>query len=278
MKLTNFSSPFVSPSKHEVTLHHFDFSNCIIIRHINSHRLIISAFFSLIILFFFNITPIKADNLNSNSFTIKMSTINMTGGEKTSPSFTLNDTVGQTFQGAFDSNGFKVRAGFQYVRPNIPFRFTISNLDINFGTIVAGIGSTASNTLTISNGSSGYTVKALEDHPLRLIGLSNTIPNTTCDLGTTCTTTSANIWASDSYFGFGYNMSGTDVNTSDFINSAYFKPFPADSASESPVTVMSRTGITTNSVSTVTYKVNVSGSQAAGKYQNSIQFIATPSY
>lgn len=221
---------------------------------------------------------IQADNLNSASFWIKMGTINMTGGQKTSSSFTLNDTVGQTFQGAFDSTGYKVRAGFQYVRPNIPFRFIISSLDINFGTVAVGIGSTAANTLTISNGSSGYAVRVLEDHPLRLIGLANTIPNTTCDGGTPCTISAANIWNSSSYFGFGYNMSGQDVNTSDFVNSTYFKPFPNDSGSESPVTVMSRNSVTKSSVATVTYKVNISGSQAAGKYQNSIQYIATPTY
>ena len=41
---------------------------------------------------------------------------------------------------------------------------------------------------------------------------------------------------------------------------------------------MSKSAVTTGSTATVTYKANVSGSQAAGTYENIVQFIATPTF
>ena len=145
------------------------------------------------ILFLTLATPLLADNLRSDTFRIDMSNINMTGGRKESSSYSLTDTVGQTFQGQFDSNGYRVRAGFQYINSLIRFSFTISDLTIDLGTLVAQTPSTATNTLTISTGNAyGYTVKAIESHELR--AGTNDIPDTPCDAATTCTITNANVW------------------------------------------------------------------------------------
>lgn len=208
-----------------------------------------------------------------------MGNFNMTSGSKSSSGYNITDTVGQTFQGQFDSSGFTVKAGFQYIYSEIPFTFVISDLSIDFGSLVAGTPSTATNTLTITSGSAGgYAVTALEDHELRIPGSSTDIPDTACDSGTTCTITDANIWASNSRYGFGYNMSGDDVTTADFVNATYFRPFANAENADTPAVVMSKSGVTGSSTSTVTYKVNISGSQAAGNYENIVQFIATPTY
>lgn len=227
-------------------------------------------------LFFTTIT--FADDLKSPTFEIQMSTINITGGNKSSATYKLADTVGQTFQGQFDSAGYVIKAGFQYINTLVPFSFKISNLDIDFGSLTPGTPSTLSNTLTVTTGSAfGYSVKAIEDHPLRLLSGATTIPDTACDLATPCITTDANAWADNARFGFGYNMQGADVNTADFVNSTYFRPFPIENI-DTPMTVMSRGGVATSSAATVTYKINIAGSQAAGTYQNAIQFIAIPSF
>ncbi|KKS64327.1 MAG: hypothetical protein UV32_C0017G0007 [Candidatus Collierbacteria bacterium GW2011_GWF2_42_51] len=154
----------------------------------------------------------------------------------------------------------------------------ISDLDINFGSLVPGIPSLLSNTLTVTTGSAfGYAVKAIEDHPLRRSDGVTTIPDTSCDLATPCLQADANVWGDNARFGFGYNMSGTDVNIADFVNSTYYRPFPVENIDQ-PAIVMSKGGIATSSAATVTYKVNISGSQAAGTYQNAIQFIAIPAF
>lgn len=221
---------------------------------------------------------VRADTLTSPAFEIKMSTINITGGQKTSTSYKLTDTVGQTFQGQFNSSGYVIKAGFQYIYSLTPFTFTISDLDLNFGSLVPGTPSLLTNLLTVTTGSAyGYTVKTIEDHPLRLINGSTTIADTSCDIASTCTQTDATAWTDNTRFGFGYNIQGDDVDTADFVDNTYFRPFPVQNI-DSPATVMNRSGVATSSAATVTYKINISGTQAAGTYQNNIQYIAIPSF
>lgn len=227
---------------------------------------------------FFVHSQVFADTLTSPTFEIKMGTVNITGGRKTSASYNLTDTVGQTFQGQFDSTGFTIKAGFQYIYSIIPFTFTISNLDLNFGSLVPGTPSLLTNILTVTTGSAfGYTVKVLEDHPLRLSNGVTTIPDTSCDLASTCTQSDATPWITNTSYGFGYNIQGTEVDTAEFVDNTYFRPFPIQNI-DSPATVMSRNGVATQSAATVTYKINISGSQAAGIYQNNIQYVAIPAF
>ncbi|TRZ48521.1 hypothetical protein D4S03_09790 [bacterium] len=222
-----------------------------------------------------------ADELKSPAFEIQMSTINITGGRKSNESGTVNltDTVGQTFQGQLNSAGYVILAGFQYINTLIPFSFKISDLDINFGSLVPGApGAPQTNVLTVTTGSAfGYSVKAIEDHPLRRSDGVTTIPDTSCDLATPCVPTNADVWADNSRYGFGYNMAGADVDTNDFVGSTYYRPFPVQNIDD-PAIVMSDTGIATSSAATVSYKVNIDGAQAAGTYQNSIQYIAIPAF
>lgn len=221
---------------------------------------------------------IFADTLTSPGFEIDMSTINITGGQKTSASFKLTDTVGQTFQGQFDSAGYVIKAGFQYIYDRIPFTFTISNLDLDFGSLVPGVPSLLTNILTVTTGSAyGYTVKVIEDHPLRLLNGAITIPDTPCDLVSPCSPTDATVWADSTRYGFGYNIQGTDVDTLDFVDNSYFRPFPIQNTDD-PATIMSRASVATNSAATVTYKINISGTQAAGTYQNNLQYVAIPAF
>ncbi len=250
--------------------------------HLKSPLLVLSCLIAIISngIFFTLAKPrhTLADNLNSSSYFIQFSTINIGGGQISSPNYELGTTIGQTAQGQFDSAGFIVKAGFQYIHPLVPFTFTISNLDINFGTVSPQIPATATNTLTVTTGSAyGYAVKVVESNSLRISNGSATIPDTSCDLALTCTIADATPWTSNTRYGFGYNMQGTDVDTSDFVNSTYFRPFPIQNI-DSPATVMSRPNVATGSSATATYKINISGSQAAGTYQNSLQYIAIPSF
>jgi hypothetical protein len=242
---------------------------------------LITSLFSLIFFTALSQTSVSADDLKSPAFEIQMSTINITGGRKSNLSGTINltDTVGQTFQGRFDAAGFVILAGFQYINSVIPFSFKISDLDIDFGSLVPEVPSTQSSVLTVTTGSAfGYSVKAIEDHSLKnsADGIT-TIPDTVCDLATPCLQTDADVWADNTRYGFGYNMSGVDVNTTDFVDATYFRPFPIQNVDQ-PAIVMSKGGVATSSAATVTYKVNIEGAQAAGTYQNSIQYIAIPSF
>jgi hypothetical protein len=236
-------------------------------------------FFLFPLFFLLVISPARAENLFSDPYRIQMSTINITGGNKSGGGYKLGDTVGQTVQGLFSGSGYKVKAGFQYINTKIPFTFIISSLSINFDVLIPNVFSSNTHNLTVTAGGGyGYAVKAIENHPLALTGSSATIPNTACDPATPCTISTANVWTGPTNNGFGYNMSGTDVDTAVFVNSTYYRPFPNNTLGQSPATVMSKSGVTLSSLATVTYKVSVSPTQEAGDYENAIQYIAIPAY
>lgn len=226
-----------------------------------------------------SVSPVGAENLSSDSYQIQMGNVNMGAGLPTSSTYKLGVTGGQTAPGLYTSTGYKVRSGFWYLKTIIPFRFTISDLSIDFGTLTAGTFSTQNNTLTVSaGGAGGYQVTARENDLLTSSGGTATIPDTTCNGGAdTCDETTAKPWTDNTKYGFGYNMQGNDIPAT-FVDSTYYRPFPSLAASENPAVVMSSSGIGKNRIGTVTYKINISGSQAGGNYENYIIFVATPSF
>jgi hypothetical protein len=217
-----------------------------------------------------------AETMLSPSFKIRFGNFNMTSGMKTSTSYSLTDTVGQTAAQQFTSTGYMVNAGFQYIYTLFDFTFVLSSTAINLGTLTPGTFATGSHTVKVSAPGQGYSVSAFESSRLKKSGTSDYVPDTTCNSGT-CTETAANVWTSTSAPGFGYNVTGNDITT-DFVNSTYFRPFPDASLSESPAVLMSTVNAGKDRLATVTYKALISGSQAAGTYQTLITYIATPVY
>ncbi len=220
-----------------------------------------------------------AQTMSNEDYIIWMGNLNMAAGAKSGSGYKLTDTVGQTAFGLYSKTGvnYKVRAGFQYIYSIIPFTFTISDTNIDFGSLIATNPVERTNTLTISNGSaSGYQVTASENHALLSPGIGKTIPDTACDDGL-CTPSNATEWSNSLTYGFGYrcdNLSGTDCPT-DFSSSNYYRPFDA---SPSAKVVMSGTNVGRTKQAQITYKVNISGTQEAGVYTNVITYIATPTF
>lgn len=223
-------------------------------------------------------TSVFAVPMDSSRFKIESANISITGGNKSSDSYKLSDTVGQLAAGQFSSNGYVVKAGFQYLYSIIPFRFSISNTNINFGTLAPNSPATGTTNLTVLFDDIGnYQVTAVEDGPLKTQS-GNIIPDTTCNGGGyTCSELVAKIWTSTTAYGFGYNIAGDDV-PEDFIDNAYFRPFPDQTVTEVPVTIMANNNVRKNRQATVTFKTNISSVQPAGSYQTIISFVATPSY
>lgn len=229
----------------------------------------------------------RAKNMDSDSYHIQMGNMNMGAGLPSSSGYDLGITGGQTAPGAFTSTGYRLLAGFWYIKTIIPFSFTIDDVTINFGTLTPNQFSTQTNNLTVSaGGAGGYQVTAQENKPLTLGSGVAAIPDTTCN-DTTCTEILCRPWTETDKYGFGFNMSGNDIDTSDtkFKDSTYFCQFANQAAgpAETPQVVMSNSGVTRdppNNTSTAqaTYKINIAGDQAAGDYENYVMFVATPSY
>ena len=234
--------------------------------------LIVPIFYILYSIF----SPVMAVNMNSDSYKIQWGNVNMGGGRKTSAGYIVTDTLGQIAPGDYQSAGYWLRAGFQYIHTIIPFTFTISDLNIAFGSLVVGTPSTDTNTLTVSaRGAGGYQVLAFENHPLKS-RQANDIADTLCDTSL-CDETNADPWTNNSVYGFGFNMSGDDIPV-DFVDSTYFRQFADLESAESKQIVMSSDAVTSSSTATVTYKVNVSAVQEAGNYENAITYVAVPGY
>ncbi len=219
--------------------------------------------------------PTRAETLESDSYTIRLGNFNMTSGLKSSTTYSLTDTVGQTAASFFSSTGYHVKAGFQYIYTLYDFSFSLSAILADLGTLTPATFATTSHTLTVSAPGQGYSVSAIATS--RLTNTSgDTIPDTTCNSGA-CSESAAGIWNDTSKYGFGYNLTGNDISA-DFTNNTYFRPFPDASAADSPATIMTTASAGKNRTATVTYQANVSGSQAAGNYSTQIIYIATPVY
>ena len=221
---------------------------------------------------------VSAIPMDSSRFKIESANVEIAGGNKSSSSYKLADTVGQLAAGQYSSSGYVVKAGFQYLHSIIPFRFSVSDVNIALGTLVPSTPSTATTNLSVYFGGAGqYQVTAIEEGPLKTQSL-NAISDTSCDGGAnTCNESLAKVWSSSSAYGFGYGMSGNDI-PADFIDSTYYRPFSDRTAAESPSTVMTSVNVGKNRQSTMTFKANVSSVQPAGSYQTVISFVATPSY
>jgi len=233
-------------------------------------------FFGLMALFFAAAKTGLAVNMESDSYKIQWGNINIGARNQSSDNYNLGVTIGQIAPGLYTDTGYKVRAGFQYIHSIIPFSFAISDLTIDLGSLVIETPSTDSHTLTVSaGGAGGYQVLAYEDHPLRSRQGAE-IADTICDNGS-CDETSAEVWAQNTTYGFGFNISGDDV-PADFVDATYFRQFADDEGGETHQAVMSKSSVTTQSQATVTYKVNISSTQEAGRYETGIVYIAVPIY
>lgn len=235
-------------------------------------------FFGLLLTCFWLLHRVaRAQHFESASFIIDWGNFNMTSGHKNSANYHLTDTVGQNVPGQYDSTHYTLKSGAQYAYiTTYPFSFSISDLQINLGSLAVGIASTASNILTVSSPAGhGYQVTVAENHPLAVITTGSTIPDTTCN--TVCTESVSGLWTSSSAYGFGYNATG--VGSSGYFATAnHYRQFANLQSSETPQIVMSETTPQKDRQSIITYKALISGLQPAGTYENSIIYSATPLY
>lgn len=242
-------------------------------------KIIISIFFLLSSLVYFLPSTVYSLNMNSTQYRIQFAETNIGAKNQSSTGYRLNQTLGELAAQKFTSTGYIVKAGFEYIHSIIPFRFSISDINIDLGTLTPNSPSTATSVLTVSFGSAGqYQVTAVEVGKLRTFNDASTIPDTQCNGGgDTCTTSTSKIWTSTSAYGFGYNMSGQDY-PADFTDGTYYRPFPDRNLGNTPVVVMSNIDVGKNRQSTVTFKANISPVQATGTYQTVVNFVATPSF
>ena len=223
--------------------------------------------------------------MESDNYQITWPNFNMVSGNTTSPDYKMGVTGGQTAPGLYSSLGYKIRAGFQYIHSIIPFSFQISDIALAFETLTAQVLTNEKTlTLTVNSGSAGgYQITVQENDQLKSTSLTE-IPDTDCDPADSCDEqTEAGTWTENTTYGFGYNMTGTDVPTE--FSGNKFKRFPssADIPTENPVKIMGLTPAEGHQAgkdkeAVLTARINIDPIQAAGVYQNILTFTAIPTY
>ena len=242
---------------------------------------ILSIFYSL---FFIHPSSANALTMSNNNYILHTS-LEEAGGKSASPNYRLGQCLGQTAPGRETEPNYTVRAGFEYTNTSSAaassiFSFSVSQPLIDFGPLSATNPVTRTTILTVSTGTPhGYSVLASEDHALSTNTLALAVPDTTCDSGT-CSEALANPWTNTLTYGLGYrcdNIAGTDCSLS-FSDTSAFKQFANSSSGKKPQVLMSNNAFVANTKAQITYKVNISGTQAAGIYSNTITYIATPNF
>ncbi len=233
------------------------------------------SFFSL---FTATVLQARAVNMSNSLYLLQMGNLDSFAGRKSGSGFVLQDTGGQLGAGQYSGTNYIIKAGFQYISSITRFKFIVSSQVIDFGTLSASNPVTRTQTLTITNGSAyGYKVTAAENHQLLRPDTGSRIPDTTCDSGG-CTPSTPATWTNPLTYGFGYrcdNVSGTPCV---FTTSNYYAPFANIEFSQTPQNVLAGTNLVKNAEATITFKANISGSQAPGNYLNQINYVATPTF
>ena len=221
-------------------------------------------------------------NMESDNYELQMPNLNYASGIIDSANFKLGFTGGELAVGPYSSTGFKLLSGFWYLKTIIPFSFSVNNQVIEFDVLSAGQPKTATSELVVSSGGAGgYQVTTEENHEMMVYSLGAVITDVTGD-NNDITEENAGEWTTDTAYGFGYSLYGDDV-VSPFPATqpgtyTYFKQFANLAKDKIPQVIMSSSHVGKNQTANVVYKINIPTVQAAGRYQNVITYIATPTY
>lgn len=251
-----------------------------------SRRIKIKITFVLLTLFFyfllftFNFGFAEGETMSNPDYILRSGNLNMSAGESSNTNYKTSFTAGQTSPGLYEGQNYIAKMGFQYLGSGKTFSFSISETLIDFGILSPTNPVTRINILSVNNTSTpGYSVTASENHPLRSQASGATIPDTTCDNGN-CSEINSRLWINTLTYGFGYRcdpVSATNYCSLSFSQIDYFRQFADSSNSETAQVVFSNSS-GSNQQAKITYKINISGSQQTGIYNNNLIYIATPSF
>jgi hypothetical protein len=236
-------------------------------------------------LIFFSPTIALAQTMKSTDYEIIKPNLNFSSGFVSGSGKIVGFTGGQLASGPSSSTGVKLWAGFWYIKNIIPFSFSVSNNVVEFGTLASNDPKTAKTTIIVSaGGAGGYQVTAQENYSLMVLSTGARIKDVIGD-NDDITESNAGDWVINSTDGFGYSLSGDDVpspfptrNPVVTPTLTMFKQFSNTSLGESPEIIMSSSSVGKDRTLDLFYKININPLQDAGRYQNVITYIATPTY
>jgi hypothetical protein len=204
--------------------------------------------------------------------------VNTFAGQSYSESYHMIDTGGQIGVQVYESQNYKIMAGFGYYYSLIPFSFTIdSPTQFNFEELESGTPQMAYTDLMVTSGAAhGYVVTVYQTHQLEKTGMAGYYIEDTVGDNEDVTHTQEGMWEFNTTYGFGYrlnNLEGTDA-----VFTTGYRRFADISEGEEPQVIMQNSGVTRDSAVRLHYKINVKPLQEAGYYSNSIIYRCTGTF
>lgn len=222
-----------------------------------------------------------AQTMSNDNYIIKMQGFNTLSGVTEEEDYSLRSTVGDLSPGTSEGVNFKVKTGFENRASTLPFSISLSSDLTDFGSLSPT--NPVIRTIDLSVNSLiayGHSVIVSENESLSTIPSSSKafIPDTTCDNGG-CSAENANKWNNTLTYGFGYrcdNITGVNCDAS-FATPDFYKHFPNIANNDDPQSIMAGIG-SNNQEARISYRVNISGAQDQGVYNNIITYIAVPNF
>lgn len=226
-------------------------------------------------------SPAHAQTMSNENYIIEMQDFNAISNVSGDQDYKLRSTTGGLNPAISEGVNFKVTSGFENLPSAFPFTISLSSDIADFGNLSPTNPVIRTVDIDVQNLSAyGYSVFVFEDQPLTTT-LPNSkafIPDTTCDNGN-CGNENSDEWTNALTYGFGYrcdNIIGADCDNS-FVKTNYYKHFPNLAGNDEPQAIMA--GIDSNNQKTrISYKVNISGTQAKVNYSNTITYIGIPNF
>lgn len=226
-----------------------------------------SFLFTFLVLFLFPRT-VLGDTVSSDNYSIDVNTIDT--NPQSPPKKQVTKTISKTI------NPFTTGLNYTVVAPANSLSIALSQDSLDYGTLTPTNPIIRTSKISLINASFGSQIFGYENHPL-LSSAKQVIENTSCDNGA-CTPEIAAVWDNTLTYGFGYRCDSQNATFCDsqFSSTDYYKPYADASTGHIPQPVMyAPRG---NSEATVSYKVNISGTQKIGSYNNSIVYVAIPNF
>jgi len=228
-----------------------------------------------------NTPPVNAQVMSNQDYKIttgKFNAISNSAAEKDSETKPTTNNFGQAIS---EGVNFKAKAGFESLKSIPPFSISLSSDIVDFG--ILSPTNPIIRTVDLSTYSLpvyGYSVISFENEPLTAIQSVNKtlIPDTTCDNGE-CDDQNASEWINTLTYGFGYrcdNLIGADCDSS-FAKTNSYKHFPDISSNDDPQSIAAGFGSKDKKIR-ISYKVNISGTQAQNIYKNTVTYIGVPNF
>jgi hypothetical protein len=230
--------------------------------------LFLIVFLTVVLAFAFSKETSAQVEQTSGSYKVKTPTLDESGPGKSSPSYGLGDSLGQTFQGKASSASYNIYAGFQYYGNALLTLSVSCSAAVSIPAVNPGTPQSANDTCTITtNSTSGYTLYTWQDgDPTRTSPPLETIP--AAGLGSYAAPVP---WVDGTSQGLGFSLSGPTVEAK-WASGANFASFAAAPAAANTYSSPLSGGTTDVNL---TYQFDAPITKPSGTYQNRVFYFVT---